>query len=133
MYTQCYHELSTAIFKHNSPPPISLHYDNDPPSPTLPSPPLPSLIHLRPPQNENFDTHSFILYSYRTCKCLWRACVEHHTFFRLSSPPSSQKSSLFSISASRFALVIHIPCIRWVDYYYSNNNNNLLNIYIYIY
>ncbi|CAF1907927.1 unnamed protein product [Rotaria magnacalcarata] len=33
----------------------------------------------------------FTLRSYRCCKYLWKSCVDHHTFFRLTSIPQSPK------------------------------------------
>ena len=50
----------------------------------------------------------FNMASYRSCKNLWKSCVEHHTFFRLHTPPQP-KGGLFSIGAKfryRSALLI---------------------------
>ena len=50
---------------------------------------------------QQMDTESLVgfnLSSYRSCKNLWKSCVEHHTFFRLCSPPTP-KSSLFSLQS----------------------------------
>ncbi|CAF2905605.1 unnamed protein product [Rotaria sp. Silwood2] len=39
----------------------------------------------------------FTLRSYRCCKYLWKSCVDHHTFFRLTSiPPSPRKFFQFT-------------------------------------
>ncbi|XP_007257147.3 tyrosine-protein phosphatase non-receptor type 4b isoform X2 [Astyanax mexicanus] len=34
----------------------------------------------------------FSMMNYRACKNVWKACVEHHTFFRLERPAPQQKS-----------------------------------------
>uniref|UniRef100_A0A1I7WVZ4 FERM domain-containing protein n=1 Tax=Heterorhabditis bacteriophora TaxID=37862 RepID=A0A1I7WVZ4_HETBA len=36
-----------------------------------------------------------------SCKQLWKACIEHHTFFRLIAPPHMPPKRLFTIG-SRF-------------------------------
>lgn len=44
-------------------------------------------IQLRREPSENYDTVlGFNMETYRSSKTLWKACVEHHTFFRLHSP-----------------------------------------------
>jgi len=42
----------------------------------------------------------FNMVSYRSCKNMWKSCVEHHTFFRLHTPNPPQKK-MFSLG-SRF-------------------------------
>lgn len=46
-------------------------------------------------QSESYDTLlGFNMESYRSSKMLWKACVEHHTFFRLHSPRVKRKFPL---------------------------------------
>ncbi|OXA56784.1 Tyrosine-protein phosphatase 1 [Folsomia candida] len=45
-------------------------------------------IQLRRELSEDYDTLLlFECFSYRSCKALWKCCVENHAFFRLRSPP----------------------------------------------
>ncbi len=37
----------------------------------------------------------FNMVSYRSCKNLWKSCVEHHTFFRLHAPKPAPKKGFF--------------------------------------
>ncbi|XP_070565918.1 tyrosine-protein phosphatase non-receptor type 4-like isoform X4 [Ptychodera flava] len=42
----------------------------------------------------------FNMGSYRSCKNLWKSCVEHHTFFRLTEPkPSNKRKMLFQLGS----------------------------------
>ncbi|XP_075922205.1 tyrosine-protein phosphatase non-receptor type 4 isoform X3 [Petromyzon marinus] len=46
-------------------------------------------VQLRKEQNETRENIiGFNLGNYRACKTLWKACVEHHTFFRMARPAS---------------------------------------------
>ena len=50
-------------------------------------------------QNDNVENLvGFNMFSYRSCKNLWRSCIEHHTFFRLHTPPQV-KGSFFSVGS----------------------------------
>ncbi|XP_052421822.1 tyrosine-protein phosphatase non-receptor type 4 isoform X2 [Carassius gibelio] len=50
-------------------------------------------IQLRKEGHETRDTLlGFNMVNYRACKNLWKACVEHHTFFRLDRPVLPQKN-----------------------------------------
>ncbi|XP_025830146.1 protein 4.1 homolog isoform X3 [Agrilus planipennis] len=60
-------------------------------------------IKIRPGEFEQFEsTIGFKLANHRAAKKLWKTCVEHHTFFRLVTPESNQKSSLFPRLGSKF-------------------------------
>ncbi|XP_045431682.1 tyrosine-protein phosphatase non-receptor type 4 isoform X5 [Pipistrellus kuhlii] len=50
-------------------------------------------IQLRKELHESRETLlGFNMMNYRACKNLWKACVEHHTFFRLDRPLPPQKN-----------------------------------------
>mgnify|MGYP003574385275 CR=1 FL=1 len=56
-------------------------------------------IQLRKELNENIENLiGFNMVSYRSCKNLWKSCVEHHTFFRLHTPPII-KNNLFALGS----------------------------------
>ncbi|XP_045108840.1 tyrosine-protein phosphatase non-receptor type 4-like isoform X5 [Portunus trituberculatus] len=51
-------------------------------------------------KSENYDSVlGFNLGSYRACKCLWKSCVEHHTFFRLHTPRTPARKSLLTLGS----------------------------------
>ncbi|XP_064456583.1 tyrosine-protein phosphatase non-receptor type 4-like isoform X2 [Ornithodoros turicata] len=59
-------------------------------------------IQLRREGAESYDNLlGFNMPSYRSCKNLWKSCVEHHTFFRLNVPRPTTKRFLFRLG-SRF-------------------------------
>ncbi|XP_037917599.1 protein 4.1 homolog isoform X3 [Hermetia illucens] len=60
-------------------------------------------IKIRPGEFEQYEsTIGFKLVNHRAAKKLWKACVEHHTFFRLMTPEPPQKTSLFPRFGSKF-------------------------------
>ncbi|XP_060738752.1 band 4.1-like protein 2 isoform X11 [Tachysurus vachellii] len=59
-------------------------------------------IKIRPGEAEQFEsTVGFKLPNYRAAKRVWKVCVEHHTFFRLSNPEPPTKSKFLTLG-SRF-------------------------------
>ncbi|XP_044290661.1 protein 4.1 isoform X26 [Varanus komodoensis] len=59
-------------------------------------------IKIRPGEHEQYEsTIGFKLPSYRAAKKLWKVCVEHHTFFRLTSTEAIPKSR-FLVLGSKF-------------------------------
>ncbi|KMQ96644.1 tyrosine-protein phosphatase non-receptor type 4 [Lasius niger] len=59
-------------------------------------------VELHKARSENYDTLlGFNMQTYRSSKNLWKACVEHHTFFRLHSPKMRPKRFPLTLS-SRF-------------------------------
>ncbi|KAG0721204.1 Tyrosine-protein phosphatase non-receptor type 4 [Chionoecetes opilio] len=51
-------------------------------------------------RSESYDSVlGFNLGSYRACKCLWKSCVEHHTFFRLHTPRTPARKSLLTLGS----------------------------------
>ncbi|XP_029731620.1 protein 4.1 homolog [Aedes albopictus] len=60
-------------------------------------------IKIRPGEFEQYEsTIGFKLENHRAAKKLWKACVEHHTFFRLMTPEPTSKSGLFPRLGSKF-------------------------------
>ncbi|NWU41123.1 EPB41 protein, partial [Hylia prasina] len=57
-------------------------------------------IKIRPGEQEQYEsTIGFKLPSYRAAKKLWKVCVEHHTFFRLSSTEAIPKSRFLALGS----------------------------------
>ncbi|CAJ0583800.1 unnamed protein product, partial [Mesorhabditis spiculigera] len=50
---------------------------------------------------EDDNCITFNIHSAPACKQLWKACIEHHTFFRLIAPPAPPQKGLFNLG-SRF-------------------------------
>ncbi|XP_055429888.1 protein 4.1 isoform X2 [Bubalus kerabau] len=57
-------------------------------------------IKIRPGEQEQYEsTIGFKLPSYRAAKKLWKVCVEHHTFFRLTSTDTIPKSKFLALGS----------------------------------
>ncbi|XP_056413241.1 protein 4.1 isoform X3 [Hyla sarda] len=56
-------------------------------------------IKIRPGEEQYESTIGFKLPSYRAAKKLWKVCVEHHTFFRLTSTETIPKHRLLSLGS----------------------------------
>ncbi|NWV74304.1 EPB41 protein, partial [Dasyornis broadbenti] len=57
-------------------------------------------IKIRPGEQEQYEsTIGFKLPSYRAAKKLWKVCVEHHTFFRLTSTEAIPKSKFLALGS----------------------------------
>ncbi|XP_063143625.1 protein 4.1 isoform X32 [Rattus norvegicus] len=57
-------------------------------------------IKIRPGEQEHYEsTIGFKLPSYRAAKKLWKVCVEHHTFFRLTSTDTLPKSKFLALGS----------------------------------
>ncbi|XP_069827678.1 protein 4.1 [Dendropsophus ebraccatus] len=57
-------------------------------------------IKIRPGEQEQYEsTIGFKLPSYRAAKKLWKVCVEHHTFFRLTSTETIPKHRFLSLGS----------------------------------
>ncbi|KAE8624275.1 hypothetical protein XENTR_v10005894 [Xenopus tropicalis] len=56
-------------------------------------------IKIRPGEEQYESTIGFKLPSYKAAKKLWKVCVEHHTFFRLTSTESIPKHRFLSLGS----------------------------------
>ncbi|KAM3931274.1 band 4.1-like protein 2 isoform 10-T12 [Leptodactylus fuscus] len=57
-------------------------------------------IKVRPGELEQFEsTIGFKLANHRAAKRLWKVCVEHHTFYRLSSPEQPPKAKFLTLGS----------------------------------
>uniref|UniRef100_A0A8C1V7S1 protein-tyrosine-phosphatase n=1 Tax=Cyprinus carpio TaxID=7962 RepID=A0A8C1V7S1_CYPCA len=69
-------------------------------------------------QHETRDTLlGFNMVNYRACKNLWKACVEHHTFFRLDRPVPPQKNFFahYLNLGSKFRYCVQIKQLRKIS------------------
>ncbi|XP_067138555.1 tyrosine-protein phosphatase non-receptor type 4-like [Centruroides vittatus] len=57
-------------------------------------------IQLRREGTESYDNMvGFNMLNYRSCKNLWKSCVEHHTFFRLHAPQRPSRRLFFGVGS----------------------------------
>ncbi|KFD52089.1 hypothetical protein M513_07071 [Trichuris suis] len=56
-------------------------------------------IQLKSEANSSEAVQCFTLSSTRSSKMLWKSCIEHHTFFRLISPPAPSAKALFTFGS----------------------------------
>ncbi|XP_049334911.1 band 4.1-like protein 2 isoform X14 [Astyanax mexicanus] len=57
-------------------------------------------IKIRPGEAEQFEsTVGFKLPNHRAAKRVWKVCVEHHTFFRLTNPEQPTKSKFLTLGS----------------------------------
>ncbi|XP_067098459.1 band 4.1-like protein 2 isoform X11 [Osmerus mordax] len=57
-------------------------------------------IKIRPGEMEQFEsTVGFKLPSHRAAKRVWKVCVEHHTFFRLTAPEQPPKAKFLTLGS----------------------------------
>ncbi|KAM9495299.1 band 4.1-like protein 2 isoform 6-T7 [Clarias gariepinus] len=57
-------------------------------------------IKIRPGEADQFEsTVGFKLPNYRAAKRVWKVCVEHHTFFRLTNPEQPTKSKFLTLGS----------------------------------
>ncbi|XP_073711910.1 band 4.1-like protein 2 isoform X18 [Misgurnus anguillicaudatus] len=57
-------------------------------------------IKIRPGETEQFESSvGFKLPNHRAAKRVWKVCVEHHTFFRLTSPEQPTKTKFLTLGS----------------------------------
>ncbi|XP_019524250.1 PREDICTED: tyrosine-protein phosphatase non-receptor type 4 [Hipposideros armiger] len=95
-------------------------------------------IQLRKELHESRETLlGFNMVNYRACKNLWKACVEHHTFFRLDRPLPPQKNFFahyFTLGSKfRYWSVIHLEiiwCEVWIEVLFLHMDIQLFQQYL---